>query len=98
MGDRRKASADLEHFIDDTIRMARERGYNPSVFITMRLQHGTIPAISRLVRSGDVQSGFRRLIAMGLKDWSIEAAVLRFPEEFSRDDRECAAFRLSTAG
>jgi hypothetical protein len=30
-------------------------------------------------------------------DWTIEAAVGKFPTEFSKSDRECAAFRLQQA-
>lgn len=92
-----EASPALEAFVDETIRKSREKGYHPTVFIGMRQQHGTIPAISKLVQSGDIQSGFKRLQGLGLLDWSIEAAVEKFPEEFSRDDKECAAFRLEIA-
>jgi len=88
------ASSQLEFFIDETIRIAREHDYHPTVFISMRDRHGTVPAISRLVESGDVQSGFRRLEKLGLLDHTIEAAVLRFPDEFSQQTRECAEFRL----
>jgi len=92
------ASPALEAFIDETIRRAREKGYIPTVFIRMRQRHRTIPAISKLVQSGDVQSGFRRLRELDLLEWTIEAAILKFPSEFSRNDRECAQFRLRQAG
>jgi hypothetical protein len=88
------ASPDLEAFIDHTIKVAREKAYHPTVFIDMRARHGTVAAISRLVESGDVQSGFRRLRKLGLLDATIEAAVLKFPDEFSARTRECAEFRL----
>ena len=88
------ASAALEEFIDHTIRVARQKAYHPTVFMEMRARHGTVEAISRLVESGDVQSGFRRLEKLGLLDCTIEAAVLKFPDEFSARTRECADFRL----
>lgn len=50
-----------------------------------------------LVRSGDIQSGFKRLHKLNLLDWTIEAAVEKFPDEFTGDDLECAAFRLREA-
>jgi hypothetical protein len=84
----------LEAFIDETIRLAKSRGYNPTVFIGMRGQQGTIEAIERLVQSGDLQSGFKRLLQLGLLDWTIEAAVTKFPDEFTRHARECSAWRL----
>ena len=84
----------LEAFIDETIKVARKHDYHPTAFIDMRHRHGTVLAISKLVESGDVQSGFRRLQKLGLLDHTIEAAVLRFPDEFSAGTRECAEFRL----
>lgn len=90
----RKASPELEAFIDETVRRSREKGYNPHIFIDMRQKYQTIPAISKLVRSGDIQSGFKRLEKLELVNWTIEAAVEKFPDEFDATDRECAAFRL----
>jgi hypothetical protein len=85
---------DLEAFIDETIRLAKEHNYSPTVFRGMRAQYGTVAAIEKLVQSGDVQSGFKRLESLGLLEWSIEAAVIKFPERFTRAARECAQFRL----
>ena len=93
----RQASLDLEAFIDETIRRSAEHKYHPTTFIGMRGRHGTLIAISRLVVSGDIQSGFKRLCQLGLREWTIESAVLKFPEEFSKDVQECAAFRLNQA-
>ncbi|HEX4158014.1 MAG TPA: hypothetical protein VHY79_06030 [Rhizomicrobium sp.] len=88
---------ELESFIDETIRRAAEHGYVPTVFIKMRRDYGTVSAISRLVRTGDTQTGFTRLNELGLRDWTIEAAVLRFPDCFDRNDRASAAWRLDQA-
>jgi hypothetical protein len=92
------ASPALEAFIDESIRLAKVRGYNPTVFQGMRRQLGTLQAIEKLVQSGDIQSGFRRLKKLGLLEWSIESAVTKFPSEFSRDARQCAEWRLGQAG
>lgn len=56
-----------------------------------------MPAISRLVVSGDIQSGFKRLQQLELLDWTIEAAVTKFPDEFSYEVREAAQWRLRQA-
>jgi len=88
------ASTDLEAFIDETIRVSAEHGYYPTTFIGMRSRHGTTEAICRLVISGDVQSGFKKLHSLGLIDYTIEAAIMKFPDEFQEQDRECADFRL----
>jgi hypothetical protein len=90
----RIASPGLEAFIDETIALAKARGYIPAIFIGMRRQYGTVEAIERLVQSGDIQSGFKRLTKLGLADWTIEAAVSKFAGEFSRHARECAEWRL----
>ncbi|MEC5289989.1 hypothetical protein VSX64_10020 [Aurantimonas sp. C2-6-R+9] len=92
-----KASPALEAFIDETIRRGREKGYVPTIFIGMRQQLGTRPAIAKLVQSGDLQSGFKRLHKLNLLDWTIEAAVEKFPNEFTADDLGCASFRLREA-
>lgn len=93
----KKASAELEAFINDMNKRASKKGYHPTVFMGMRRDYGTIPAISELVRSGELQSGFTQLRKIEMLDWTIEAAVEKFPKEFDADDRECAAFRLNFA-
>src|SRR5258708_39391048 len=93
MGTKRTGSPDLEGFIDNSIELAKERGYNPAVFVGMRRQYGTVDAIERLVQSGDLQSGFRRFKQLDLLDWTIESAVIKFPTEFSRNARQCAEWR-----
>ena len=60
----------------------------------MRHQHGTIDAIERLVQSGEMQSGFKRLKQLGLLDWTIELAVIKFAAEFSNNAKQCADWRL----
>jgi hypothetical protein len=91
---KRLASPGLEAFVDEAIRLFRERGYNPTIFVGMRHQYGTIDAVERLVQSGDLQSGFKRLKQLGLLDWTIESAVLKFAAEFSNNAKQCAEWRL----
>ena len=93
----RRASPELEAFIDQSIKISRDHGYHPTVFIGMRQQHGTVKAIERLVESGEIQSGFKKLRQLNLLDWTIEAAVSKFPNEFSRNARECAEWRMQQA-
>jgi len=63
----------------------------------MRRDHGTLEAIERLVQSGDIQSGFKRLKQLDLLRWTVEAAILKFPSEFTRNARDCAQWRLEQA-
>ncbi|WP_426313816.1 hypothetical protein ACN9MF_20080 [Methylobacterium fujisawaense] len=94
----KRASPELEAFITETIRQGSERNYRPTIFIGMQERHGTLEAMKRLVRNGDVQSGFRRLTELGLQDQTIEAGILKFRREFDRADIECAEWRLAQAG
>jgi hypothetical protein len=88
----------LEQFIDESIWRSRERGYHPTGFIDMRERRGTKGAIERLVISGDIQSGFKRLKELKMLEWTIEAAVLKFPEVFTnREVRAAAEWRLRQA-
>jgi len=85
---------DLDAFIDEGIRRSIKGGYKPTIFVGMRARHGTVEAITRLVQSGDIQSGFKRLKELGLLEWSIESAIIRFPHRFTANARACAEFRL----
>jgi hypothetical protein len=67
------------------------------IFQGMRYRRGTVEAIERLMRGGKIQTGFRKLKAVGLLDWSIEAAVIKFSSEFTTAAHECAEFRLRLA-
>lgn len=57
-------------------------------------------AARRLLTSGDVQSGFERLIRMGRRDLTIEQAVLdeRWEGLFDDAQREAARWRLQQGG
>lgn len=90
-------SPELEAFIRESVRLSNQHGYFPSEFLRMQREHGTVRAIERLMTSAEIQSGFMRLIALGLQDWSLEAAVLKFPDEFSAGVREAAQWRLDQA-
>jgi hypothetical protein len=90
----RRASKELEAFIDECIRQYVGIRYQPTILQGMRYRLGTVRAIERLVRGGEIQTGFKNLKAKGLQDWSIEAAVLKFSKEFTPATRYCAEFRL----
>ena len=92
-----EASQELEAFIEEGHRRAVERGYPNIGFMQMRARYGTIEAITRLVTSGEIKSGLRRMIELGLAEWTIDAAVAKFPERFPEDVQAAAQWRLSTA-
>ncbi len=88
---------DLEAFVDEGIRRARERGYHPTAFVQMRERYLTVEAIRRLVRSGDIQSGFKRMKELGMLEWTLEQAVIQFPQHFNNQDIAAAEWRLAQA-
>jgi hypothetical protein len=87
-------SPELEHFIEESVRRSKEKGYYPTAFEAMRVRWGTKEAMRRLVISGEIQSGFKRLVPLGLKDWSVEAGVVKFADEFGKEERQAAQWRL----
>jgi hypothetical protein len=78
----------------------RALGYLPTAWISMiHGPGGAVAAARRLLTSGDVQSGFERLIRMGRQDLTVEHAVLDeyWAEVFSDAHREAARWRLTQA-
>lgn len=74
--------------------------YHPTVWEGMIDQLGAVEAAMRLLRTGDVQPGFERLVKLGRHDLTIEASVLH-PEWdglFSNDVKDAARWRLRHAG
>jgi hypothetical protein len=56
--------------------------------------HGTVEALSRLVVSPDLQSGFKVLRDQDNLDSTFEAIVVRHPELFQVESVEAAQWRL----
>ena len=93
----KEAYRSLEAFIEEGHRRAVALGYANTGFMQMRARYGTISAITRLVTSGEIKSGLRRMIELGLAEWTIDAAVAKFPERFPADVQAAAQWRLLTA-
>jgi hypothetical protein len=70
----------LTEFIDESIRLATEKGEPPVAFISMRAKHGLVTAIRLCVDRGS--SGLDTADKLGMLEWSLEAAVLKFPSDF----------------
>lgn len=78
----------------------RRLGYVPTAWIgMMNGPGGATAAARRLLASGDIQSGFERLIRMGRKDLTVEHAVLndRWSALFDDGHRDAARWRLQQA-
>ena len=74
--------------------------YNPTIWISMSRQLGAAEAARRLVVSGDIQTGFDRLVKAGKPELTIEWAMLdpKWDPLFSDQHREAARWRLRQAG
>lgn len=99
-----QADGDLERAFhaasERAIEECRSLGYVPTVWMSMIRQVGAAEAARRLLLSGDIQSGFARLIKVGRPDLTIEWAALddRWAPLFSESHREAAHWRLEQAG
>lgn len=91
-------STELEKFTDEIIEKSIQIGYTPHIFCRMREQRGTVEAMRNLVVSSEIQSGFKRLKELDRLELSIEAAILKFPDEFTSEERDAARWRLEQAG
>jgi hypothetical protein len=74
--------------------------YHPTVWINMSRNLGAAEAARRLVVSGDIQTGFDRLVQAGRPQLTIEWALLdeAWDPLFSEQHREAARWRLRQAG
>jgi hypothetical protein len=74
--------------------------YHPTAWIGVIAKLRAAAAARRLVVSGDIQTGFGRLVEAGRPELSIEWEILnsRWDPLFSKQHREAARWRLRQAG
>lgn len=74
--------------------------YRPTIWIGMINKVGAAEAARRLVVSGDIQTGFGRLVQAGRPELTVEWEILnqRWDPLFSDQHREAARWRLRQAG
>jgi len=86
----------LEELIDKSIRLSVAAGRPPVRFLQMWERHGLCTAMKLCVSRADETSGYRWAVEHGLKEWTLEMAVDRFPERF--DGLTVAYARMRLAG
>ncbi len=85
----------LENLINEGItRYASANGYQPTRFMELRRELGTVAAIEQLMTTATIQIGFVKMMRNGLSNYTCEAAILRFPELFTQEAADVAKFRL----
>lgn len=98
----------LVEWVAESIVQSRRVGYYPTG-LEARLRSeiqkhggnelaGTIKTIEQFVLSGEIKSGFRRLIQLGMPEWTLEEGVRLYPVHFTGHVLECANWRLQQAG
>jgi hypothetical protein len=68
--------------------------YHATVFIGMWYPEKSLRTIEKLVISSEPRSGFQRMVTLGLKQWTLEAAVLKCPDSFSKEANAYAKARM----
>ena len=95
---RAKFAAAVDECVEQSI---HKFDYTPRYFIDMLASSHAAEVANRLVESGELQTGFRKLVGYGDKGESltIEAVMLRpeFQALFSKGNLEAAKWRLEQA-
>lgn len=86
----------FEGRLRDAIRLSIELGYVPTVIIQMLDNHGWEETVDRLIPSGEIQIGPRRMAELGRLDLTIESIMLEseFRPLFPPRHLEAAQWRL----
>ena len=71
-------------------------GYNPTRSADMVSTWGGVGTARRLIVSGDIQDGVRKIVSMGRPELAMESIMLepQFAELFSDGERDAARWRL----
>jgi hypothetical protein len=80
----------------ESVRLAIELGYNPTVFTSMLERHGAVQTAKRLIAAGELQSGIKRLAELGRLDITMEQIMLEpeFAPLFAEGELAAARWRL----
>jgi hypothetical protein len=95
----KKNFQNIYQFIGYGERLTKEYGRTPRRWMNKRNQVGVIQATRCFVDSEKISDGLLWAVENGLEDYTLEAAVLRFPHEFNNDEEliTMANWRLSKA-
>ena len=80
-----------------TYEQSQQLGYFPTRFKQMVEENGGVETAKKLVLSGEIQSGLRRLKSLGRLDIAMESLMLKdkFSSLFTPAELEAAKWRLS---
>src|SRR5262245_49783744 len=86
---------EFEHRLRDSIHESISLGYNPTRLSGMRNSWGGVGTAKRLVASGEIQDGIRRIVEMGHPELSMESIMLepQFASLFTEGELQAARWR-----
>ena len=67
---------EFEQRLREAIRASIALGYNPTRFTNMLETYGGVGVAKRLVTSGELQDGIRKIVALGHPELSMESIML----------------------
>lgn len=87
---------EFEQRLRDSIRDSIALGYNPTRFTDMLNTWGGVGVAKRLVASGEIQDGVKKIVALGPPELSMESITIeaRFASLFSDGELAAARWRL----
>ena len=82
--------------VREALAEAHDLHYYPTRFEQMLAELGAVKLAKKLVVSGELQDGLKKMAKLGRKDLALEAIVLepRFASLFSKDEKQAAEWRL----
>lgn len=84
----------LNEFIEESLRQAASKNFRPKIFPGRWFPRKSPLTIENFVISSKPRSGFKRMVKLGLKEWTLEAAVLAYPDQFSNEAKIYAKARM----
>lgn len=83
--------------VQEALAEARELHYYPNRFEQMLAELGAVRLAKKLIISGELQDGLKKMAKLGRKDLTLEALVLepKFAALFTKDERQAAEWRLA---
>jgi hypothetical protein len=87
---------EFEQRLRDSIRESISLGYDPTRFTEMLNAYGGVPTAKRLVASGEIQDGIRRIVEIGHPELSMGSIMLepQFASLFTQGELAAARWRL----
>jgi hypothetical protein len=81
----------------DSIRQSHDLGYHPTRFEQMLDDQGALGLVRKLIKSGEIQDGFKAVVKLGRKDLTMESIMLepQFKSLIAAGELEAATWRLS---